>query len=107
MLETDRPSVLRQAIQAVRKLCHIKIAIGVDFVAKRAPRQAWHPPHVTCRERDLEPIRRGIVQSMDGIGPEVVILALFVCNDRGARCLELLDRVRNRIFIKGSNFGSE
>ena len=37
MLETDRPSVLRQPIQAVRKLCHIKIAIGVDFVAKRAP----------------------------------------------------------------------
>jgi hypothetical protein len=58
--------------------------------------------HVPCRKWDFETIRRGVWQSVYGIRPEIVILALFAITDNWRTCgFELLNRVPDRVFVKG------
>ena len=56
---------------------------------------------MTSAERNLEAIRGCIVQSMHGIGPEVLILALFTVAERGTGGLELSNRIPDRFVIDG------
>ena len=82
-------------------LGHVEITIGVNFVAKRSTRQPRHPPYVPGRKGNHETIGRGVGQSVHGICPKVVILALFaIGDDRGARVLKLLNRVPYGFLVK-------
>ena len=83
-------------------LGNIEVAIRINSVAKWPGSQARHPPHVTRGERNLETVRRGVVQTMHTVGPKVMILALLaVGDDRGTRGLKLFDGVLDGRFIEG------
>ena len=78
----------------------IEVRVGISLVAKWAVGQARHAPLVAGRERNPESVRCGVRQSVDAVGPEVMVLALFAVGyDRRAGRLEQGDRFPNCLLV--------
>src|SRR5687767_15138946 len=64
-------------------------------------REAWHPANVAGGEGDAKAVWRGIGQTLDAIGPKVMVFTLLpVGNDRRSCRFELGNCVFNSFCIK-------
>ena len=80
--------------------CIVQVAIGIPTIPERASGQPGHSALVSRGERDTEAIGSGIGQTLDAVGPEVLIFALFtIRDDRRTGCLELSDSLADCLVV--------
>jgi hypothetical protein len=61
---------------------------------------------MSIRERDCEPVRRGVRKPMHAVCQKITILPLFAIGDDQRACgFESFDSVSNCIFVKSGNGG--
>ncbi len=78
----------------------IEKAVRVTAISERPAREARPATGVT-NERKLESVRRQVGQTVDAVGSEVMILALFAVGDhRRTGRFEARDRVADRFFVE-------
>ena len=76
--------------------------VAAHAIAKGAPGETRHAAHMARREGDAEPVRRGVGEPVDAVGPEVVILPLLaIGDDGGAGGLERHDGLADRLLVQG------